>query len=94
MNMAQENSDATKVSRLQCLLELDLSFGYVLRNIGRQTVFVNNAEVPTGSKVKVPHLSLIEVGAIHLLFCVNVSALHRVCQQPPPCPKELPGMPA
>jgi hypothetical protein len=91
VNMSLEN-EASKVSRRQCLLEMDLTYGYILRNIGRQTVVVNNVEVTTGNKVKVPHMSLIAVGAVQLLFMINVSALQRACQQPPSCPKELVGL--
>lgn len=91
INVSLENS-ASKVSRLQCLLEMDHVCGYVLRNIGRQTVVVSNTSVATGSKVKLPHLSVIEVGAVQLLFVINVLALQRACLQPPPCPKEFIGL--
>ena len=90
MNLALEKC-ASKVSRLQCLLEMDLTYGYLLRNIGRQTVTVNNVEVPNGHKIKLPHLSLIEVGAAQLLFVINVGAMQRACLQQPPLPKESMG---
>jgi hypothetical protein len=71
---------------------MDLSYGYLLRNIGRQTVFVNNIEVATGNKVHLPHMSLIEVGGVRFLFLVNVLALQRVTLHPPACPKDLIGL--
>jgi microspherule protein 1 len=88
VNLALEKP-AAKVSRLQCLLDMDLEYGYVLRNIGRQTVIVNNVEVAQGSKVKVPHMSLIKIGTVQLLFLINIDAMQRACLQPPPCPKEM-----
>lgn len=82
----------SKVSRLQCLLEMDLAYGYLLRNIGRQTVMVNNVEVPTGHKIKLPHMSLLEVGTAQLLFLINIDAMQRACLQQPPLPKESIGL--
>jgi hypothetical protein len=91
INTSLEQGSA-KVSRLQCLLEMDLSYGFLLRNIGRQTVYVNNIEVSTGNKVKLPHMSLIEVGGVQLFFLVNALALQRACLHPPACPKDLIGL--
>ena len=88
VNLALEQP-ASKVSRLQCLLEMDLNHGYLLRNVGRQVVVVNNVEVQNGHKVKVPHLSLIEVGTVRLLFLMNIAAMQRACLQPAACPKSF-----
>lgn len=87
IDLAQERP-GTRVSRLQCLLEMDLSFGFLLRNIGRQTVSVNNVEVATGMKTKVPHLSVIEIGGVQLLFLLNLNAMQRACLQQPPLSRE------
>lgn len=79
----------SKLSRLQCLLELDSEHGYVLRNLGRQLVLVNNTDVPRGHKARLPQLSLLEIGGVRLMFSFSVPALQRMTLQPPPCPRAL-----
>jgi hypothetical protein len=76
----------TKLSRYSCFIDLDMRYGFTLHNIARQTVLVNNVPVETGKKVKLPHLSLIEICGVVLLFQVNAHALTRLCMRPPPCP--------
>ena len=76
----------TKLSRYSCFIDLDMRYGFILHNIARQTVLVNNVPVETGKKTKLPHLSLIEICGVVLLFQVNAHALSRLCMRPPPCP--------
>lgn len=76
----------TKLSRYSCFIDLDMRYGFILHNIARQTVLVNNVPVETGKKAKLPHLSLIEISGVELLFQVNAHALTRLCMRPPPCP--------
>lgn len=77
---------STNISRYTCFIDLDLSYGFVLNNIGKQAILVNNIEVPVNCKIKVPHLSVLEIGGISLLFQVNAEAVVRLCLRPPPCP--------
>jgi hypothetical protein len=81
--------NAGKLSRMQCLLELDTECGFLLRNLGRQVVLVNNVEVSQGQKTRLPQLSLIEIGGIRLMFAFSVPALQRMTLQVPPCPRSL-----
>lgn len=76
----------TNISRYTCFIDLDLSYGFLLHNIGKHVIRVNNIVVPIGHKIKLPHLSLLEVGGITLLFQVNAEAIVRLCLKPPPCP--------
>lgn len=85
IDLALEGAE-TNISRYTCFIDLDLSYGFLLHNIGKQTIRVNNVLVPVGYKIKLPHLSLLEVGGIALLFQMNAEAIVRLCLRPPPCP--------
>eukprot|EP00879_Flechtneria_rotunda_P004646 GHRR01004905.1.p1 GENE.GHRR01004905.1~~GHRR01004905.1.p1 ORF type:complete len:378 (+),score=171.71 GHRR01004905.1:406-1539(+) len=68
---------AARVSRLQAHMSLGLDGSWTIQNMGRAVLQVNGTQVPRGSQVELPHLSLIEVGCTALLFMMNDMAVQR-----------------
>ncbi|KAI8473960.1 MAG: hypothetical protein J3K34DRAFT_409085 [Monoraphidium minutum] len=66
-----------KVSRLQAQLALGRGGGWSVKNVGRRELFVNGAPLERGESAPVPHLSLLEVGGVQLLFMANPAAVQR-----------------
>ncbi|KAF8068428.1 clcD [Scenedesmus sp. PABB004] len=65
------------VSRLQAQLSLGLDGGWSVRNTGRAPLAVNGRHVPRGGCAALPHLSLLDVGGVALLFMANSMATAR-----------------
>ncbi|GLC45367.1 Microspherule protein 1 [Pleodorina starrii] len=69
------------VSRRQALIRLGPDGQFRLVNTGRQAVVVNDVTVPQNATVNLPHLSLIEVASVRLLFLANCAAVSRVVRR-------------
>ena len=63
--------DAKKVSRKQAYLSVAPSGSWVLRNVGRRLMIVNGQPLSQGKMTVIPHLSMVEVGGVRLLFMVS-----------------------
>lgn len=74
---AGDGGVGTKVSRLQAQLLLTADGSWSIHNNGRAPLAVNGTQVPRGSTVPLPHLSLLEVSDLPLLFMVNSMAVQR-----------------
>ncbi|GBF93445.1 hypothetical protein Rsub_06578 [Raphidocelis subcapitata] len=68
---------AAKVSRLQAQLLLGRDGGFVVQNVGRRCVMVNGVPLERGASAPLPHLSLLEIGGVRLLFLANPLAVAR-----------------
>jgi hypothetical protein len=66
------------VSRRQAQLVLNSEGEWVLRSVGRRSMSVNGTTLLQGQSMVLPHLSLIRVGGVQLLFMVNKAAVDRV----------------
>ncbi len=69
------------VSRQQAQLFLEPDGCFHLRCLGRRNVFVNGQQVEQGHAAPLPHLSLIKVGGVSLLFVANHAAVQRVMRR-------------
>lgn len=58
-------------------MALGPSGDFAIRNVGRQSLHVNGQEVGPGQEVPLPHLGLVEIGDLHLLFMANHGAVQR-----------------
>jgi hypothetical protein len=65
------------VSRLQAQLLLTAEGSWSITNTGRAPMAVNGQQLQRGACVMLPHLSLLEVGGMSLLFMVNSLAVQR-----------------
>ncbi|GIL90799.1 hypothetical protein Vretimale_16818 [Volvox reticuliferus] len=69
------------VSRRQAMIRLGADGQFRLINMGRQAVRVNDILVPQNHTINVPHLSLIEIASVRLLFMANLAAVARVMRR-------------
>ncbi|WOL13195.1 hypothetical protein Cni_G21964 [Canna indica] len=65
------------VSRRQATIKMDRDGSFVLKNIGKFSVFVNGKEVPARSSIYLKSESLIEVRDMTFMFEVNLSAVRQ-----------------
>ena len=77
LDVSQEG-DARKVSRQQAHLSLSPDGCFVLTNLGRRAISVNGVQLVQHQATTMPHLSLIDLAGIHLLFLINHLAVHRL----------------
>lgn len=80
VDLANEKS-AGKVSRKQAYLSLQPDGSFHLANIGRQSMHVDGILLAPASGMTVRHMSLIEIGSVHLLLTVNSDAVERVLRR-------------
>ncbi|GLI66298.1 hypothetical protein VaNZ11_010060 [Volvox africanus] len=69
------------ISRRQAMIRLGADGQFRLVNMGRQVVRVNDILVPQNHTVNLPHLSLIEIASVRLLFMANLAAVVRVMRR-------------
>ena len=66
-----EEGNASKVSRQQAFIKLRWNGEFVLRNVGKRNIMINNVAVESGRKAALAPHSLIEVGGLRLMFLPN-----------------------
>ena len=66
------------MSRQQAEIFLDSDGAFKVRSLGRRAMFVNGEMVHKGQVAVLPHLSLIRIGPVGLLFVVNKEAMDRL----------------
>ena len=71
-------NNTKSVSRQQAQLFLDVDGVFKVRCLGRRVMNVNGQPVRKGEVAVLPHLSLLRVGSLALLFVVNKEALDRI----------------
>jgi len=80
--------DAGRVSREQAFVALGPDGVFRVRNVGRQEMHVNGQALPRGHEAALPHLGLVEVGGLSLLFLVNRGAVQRALLRSRPRPED------
>ncbi len=80
MDLSGEGHSQT-VSRQQAQLLLEPDGRFYLRCLGRRSVFVNGLQVEQGRSTPLPHLSLIKVGGVSMLFVANLAAVQRLVRR-------------
>jgi hypothetical protein len=83
VDLTGEGGDAAAktVSRQQAQVFLDTDGKFKLRCIGRRAMSVNGQSLSKGQITLLPHLSLIRVGPLALLFVVNNEAVDRIMKR-------------
>jgi len=66
-----EEGNASKVSRQHAFIKLRWNGEFVLRNVGKRHVWINNVAVESGRRASLAPHSLIEVGGLRLMFLPN-----------------------
>ena len=66
-----EEGNASKVSRQQAFIKLRWNGEFVLRNVGKRNIMINNVAVESGRRAALAPHSLIEVGGLRLMFLPN-----------------------
>ena len=66
-----EEGNASKVSRQHAFVKLRWNGEFVLRNVGKRHVWINNVAVESGRRASLAPHSLIEVGGLRLMFLPN-----------------------
>lgn len=77
IDLTQEGS-AKKVSRQQAQLALHVDGRFLLTNVGRRIIHVNGTQIVQHHSIHLEHLSVVNFAGIHLLFVVNLLAVHRL----------------
>mmetsp|Transcript_28765 Transcript_28765/g.63366 ORF Transcript_28765/g.63366 Transcript_28765/m.63366 type:complete len:141 (+) Transcript_28765:268-690(+) len=72
---------ATKVSRCQAYVSLEADEKFTMNNVERRALHVNGMEVVQFGRAELPHLGVLEVGDVRLLFMVNQAAVQRVMRR-------------
>ena len=70
--------NAQQVSRQQAQIFAEADGVFMLRCLGRRAMLVNGRELAQGQHVALPHLSLLRVGPLSLLFVANRAAVQRL----------------
>lgn len=76
-----EAGEAKAVSRQQAELFLDADGRFKVRCLGRRVMSVNGESVNKGQVAVLPHLSLVRIGPVALLFVVNKEAMDRLSKR-------------
>ncbi|CAG9461540.1 unnamed protein product [Pedinophyceae sp. YPF-701] len=72
---------AKQVSREHAHVALCEGGSFAIENLGRHPLRVNGREVGSGRVAALPHLSLVEVGDVPLLFVANAHARARIVRR-------------
>jgi hypothetical protein len=83
VDLTSEGGDAAAktVSRQQAQVFLDTDGKFKLRCIGRRAMSVNGMSLNKGQITLLPHLSLIRVGPLAVMFVVNNEAVDRLIKR-------------
>lgn len=73
--------EAKAVSRQQAELFLDVDGIFKVRCLGRRSISVNGEIMNKGQVAVLPHLSLVRIGPVALLFVVNKEAMDRLSKR-------------
>ncbi|KAK2657082.1 hypothetical protein Ddye_010134 [Dipteronia dyeriana] len=68
---------ATKISRRQALIKMEGDGSFILKNLGKSSVFLNGQEITTGHGVRLRSGNLIEIKEMAFVFEVNENAVKR-----------------
>jgi len=94
--------NASKVSRQHAFIQRRRDGLWYIRNIGRRSLFVNNAAVETGARAQLQQDCLIEIGGLRLIFRANTrprtakedAGKPKGVKAPPPPPPPPPAIDA
>ncbi|ESW28094.1 hypothetical protein PHAVU_003G258600 [Phaseolus vulgaris] len=72
IDLGKEGEEAaTKISRRQALIKLDADGSFILKNLGKRSIFLNGKEIATGQARGLGASSVIEIRGISLIFETN-----------------------
>ncbi|WOK99373.1 hypothetical protein Cni_G08085 [Canna indica] len=71
----REEGPANRISRRQAIIKMDKDGSFLLKNIGKCSIFVNSKEVAARKRIVLISGSLIEIRNLKFIFDVNRSAV-------------------
>ncbi|XP_027345023.1 uncharacterized protein LOC113857393 [Abrus precatorius] len=77
IDLRKEGQDANKISRRQALIRMQANGSFVIKNLGKRSIFLNGKEVATGQVRGLNASSLIEIRGISLIFEINNRCVRR-----------------
>ncbi|RDY01877.1 Microspherule protein 1, partial [Mucuna pruriens] len=77
IDLGKEGEAAKKISRRQALIKLEANGSFIIKNLGKKSIFLNGKEIATGQARGLSASSVIEIRGISLLFEVNNRCVKR-----------------
>ncbi|XP_058766923.1 uncharacterized protein LOC131640536 [Vicia villosa] len=77
IDLARATTDAHKISRRQASIKMDASGSFMIKNLGKRTLYLNGKEVPKGQMRGLSAGSLIEIWGLAFIFDVNKKCVER-----------------
>ncbi|KAK7346389.1 hypothetical protein VNO80_20907 [Phaseolus coccineus] len=78
IDLGKEGEEAaTKISRRQALIKLDADGSFIIKNLGKRSIFLNGKEIATGQARGLGASSVIEIRGISLIFETNNRCVKR-----------------
>ncbi|KAJ7953075.1 Forkhead-associated (FHA) domain [Quillaja saponaria] len=68
---------ANKISRRQALIKMEINGSFILKNLGKSSIFLNGKEVATGQLRSLSSSSLIEIMEMAFIFEINNKSVRR-----------------
>ncbi|CAK8562187.1 unnamed protein product [Lathyrus sativus] len=77
IDLARAAKDAHKISRRQASIKMDANGSFIIKNLGKRTLYLNGKEVPKGQMRGLSAGSLIEIWGLAFIFDVNKKCVER-----------------
>ncbi|KAI5418517.1 uncharacterized protein LOC127074640 [Lathyrus oleraceus] len=77
IDLARAAKDAHKISRRQASIKMDANGSFIIKNLGKRTLYLNGKEVPKGQMRSLSAGSLIEIWGLAFIFDVNKKCVER-----------------
>ncbi|KAK7360127.1 hypothetical protein VNO77_02105 [Canavalia gladiata] len=77
IDLGKEGQEANKISRRQALIKMQANGSFIIKNLGKRSIFLNGKEVATGQARGLSASSVIEIRGISLIFETNNRCVRR-----------------
>ncbi|TKY55902.1 Microspherule protein 1 [Spatholobus suberectus] len=77
IDLGKEGQAAKKISRRQALIKLEANGSFIIKNLGKRSIFLNGKEIATGQARGLSASSVIEIRGISLIFEINNRCVRR-----------------
>ncbi|KAL2333760.1 hypothetical protein Fmac_014973 [Flemingia macrophylla] len=77
IDLGKEGQDAKQISRRQAIIKLEANGSFIIKNLGKRSIFLNGKEIATGQARVLSASSVIEIRDISLIFEINNRCVRR-----------------
>ncbi|XP_020234061.1 uncharacterized protein LOC109814121 [Cajanus cajan] len=77
IDLGKEGQAAKKISRRQAIIKLEANGSFIIKNLGKRSIFLNGKEIATGQARGLSASSVIEIRGISLIFEINNRCVRR-----------------